>query len=95
MEFTDIIKNYPLLNAVFIGIGMGGGIYAGINKLFDLFISIKLNTSEIPSIYENTVHLKQSNKKQQDKIDELKKIIENHDFTVKQELRKNRKDEGG
>ena len=95
MEFTDIIKNYPLLNAIFIGIGMGGGIYAGINKLFDLFITIKLNTSEIPSIYKNTVDLKKSNKKQQDKIDELKKIIENHDFIVKQELRKNRKDEGG
>ena len=91
MEFTEILKNYPLLNAVFIGIGMGGGIYAGINKLFDLFIAIKLNTSDIPSILDNTDDIMEQNREQQNKIDELKKIIENHDLTVKEEIRKRNK----
>ena len=93
MEFTEIIKNYPLLNAVFIGIGMGGGIYAGINKLFDLFIAIKLNTNDIPSIFENTKDLKKSNKKQEEKICELKKILIEHDLEIKEEIRK--KNKGG
>ena len=60
MDITELFKNYPFINAVFIGIGMGGGIYAGINKLFDLFIAIKINTNEIPSISNNLDDMFQS-----------------------------------
>jgi hypothetical protein len=88
MDITELFKNYPFINAVFIGIGMGGGIYAGINKLFDLFIAIKLNTSEIPSILDNTDDIMDQNREQQNKIDELKKIIEKHDIDMKDKFDK-------
>jgi N-acetyl-anhydromuramyl-L-alanine amidase AmpD len=83
MDITELFKNYPFINAVFIGIGMGGGIYAGINKLFDLFIAIKINTNEIPSISNNLDDIKDYSESQSEEIKKLKKIIEKHDIDMK------------
>jgi hypothetical protein len=90
MDITELFKNYPFINAVFIGIGMGGGIYAGINKLFDLFIAIKINTNEIPSISNNIDDIKDHSENQSEEIKKLKKIIEKHDIDMK-----NKFDKGG
>jgi len=90
MDITELFKNYPFINAVFIGIGMGGGIYAGINKLFDLFIAIKINTNEIPSISNNLDDIKDYSESQSEEIKKLKKIIEKHDIDMK-----NKFDKGG
>jgi adenine C2-methylase RlmN of 23S rRNA A2503 and tRNA A37 len=88
MDITELFKNYPFINAVFIGIGMGGGIYAGINKLFDLFIAIKINTNEIPSISNNIDDIKDYSKSQSEEIRKLKKIIEKHDIDMKDKFDK-------
>jgi len=88
MDITELFKNYPFINAVFIGIGMGGGIYAGINKLFDLFIAIKINTNEIPSISNNLDDIKDYSKSQSEEIKKLKKIIEKHDIDMKDKFDK-------
>jgi adenine C2-methylase RlmN of 23S rRNA A2503 and tRNA A37 len=88
MDITELFKNYPFINAVFIGIGMGGGIYAGINKLFDLFIAIKINTNEIPSISNNLDDIKDYSESQSEEIKKLKKIIEKHDIDMKEKFDK-------
>jgi hypothetical protein len=88
MDITELFKNYPFINAVFIGIGMGGGIYAGINKLFDLFIAIKINTNEIPSISNNIDDIKDHSENQSEEIRKLKKIIEKHDIDMKDKFDK-------
>jgi len=88
MDITELFKNYPFINAVFIGIGMGGGIYAGINKLFDLFIAIKINTNEIPSISNNIDDIKDYSESQSEEIKKLKKIIEQHDIDMKDKFDK-------
>jgi hypothetical protein len=88
MDITELFKNYPFINAVFIGIGMGGGIYAGINKLFDLFIAIKINTNEIPSISNNLDDIKDYSENQSEEIKKLKKIIEKHDIDMKDKFDK-------
>lgn len=88
MDITELFKNYPFINAVFIGIGMGGGIYAGINKLFDLFIAIKINTNEIPSISNNIEDIKDHSVNQSEEIKKLKKIIEKHDIDMKDKFDK-------
>jgi adenine C2-methylase RlmN of 23S rRNA A2503 and tRNA A37 len=88
MDITELFKNYPFINAVFIGIGMGGGIYAGINKLFDLFIAIKINTNEIPSISNNLDDIKDYSESQSEEIKKLKKIIEKHDIDMKDKFDK-------
>jgi len=88
MDITELFKNYPFINAVFIGIGMGGGIYAGINKLFDLFIAIKINTNEIPSISNNIDDIKDHTENQSEEIRKLKKIIEKHDIDMKDKFDK-------
>jgi hypothetical protein len=67
---------------------MGGGIYAGINKLFDLFIAIKINTNEIPSISNNIDDIKDHSENQSEEIRKLKKIIEKHDIDMKDKFDK-------
>lgn len=82
----EIIKQNPLLyaffiiiNSLFIGAGIGFGLYKGIDKLFDIWVAIRVNTDEIPAL----INL---NKEHKQDIKEVKKILERHDLEV-QEIR--------
>lgn len=90
---VNLIKTNPLLyaffvvtNSLLVGAGAGMGLYKGINKLFDYWISIKVNTDQIPALVELN---KDNYREQQKEIENLKKILEKHDLEVKEEIRKN------
>jgi hypothetical protein len=71
---------FVMLNFLIVGIGAGMGIYKSINKLFDYWLSIKVNTDQIPSLIE-------INKSQNEEITEIKKCIEEHDLEIKNNLK--------
>ena len=92
---VEIIKTNPLLYAFFVvvsslstGIGAGFGLYKGIDKLFSYWIKVKINTDQIPALIDLN---KDNHSENQQELENLKKILENHNLQaleIKDDVRK-------